>query len=184
MAPTVIDFSSKQLEMLKAFGVQAYFGDATRPDLLHAAGISDASLFVIAIDGKDQITELTKYVRQHYPKVHIVARAVDRAHVYDLWAAGCRDIIRDTYDSSLRMGRSAVEALGFTHDQAGRMIEVYKEMDQKSMLLMAEHHQPDIPMHENEAIIAKFNEVRADWEGELKTRIETIMAEKTGAPPP
>ncbi len=180
ISPTVIDFSSKQLEMLKAFDVQAYFGDATRPDLLHAAGIAEAKLFIIAIDGKDQITELTKYVHHHYPELHIVARAVDRGHVYDLWAAGCRDIIRDTYDSSLRMGRSAIEALGYSRDQSERMIETYKEMDQRSMLLMAEHHDPDTPMHKNEAVLAQFNETRGEWEDELMVRMETIMAEKRG----
>ncbi len=178
ISPTVIDFSSKQLEMLKAFDVQAYFGDATRPDLLHAAGIAKAKLFIIAIDGKDQITELTKYVHHHYPELHIVARAVDRGHVYDLWAAGCRDIVRDTYDSSLRMGRSAIEALGYSRDQSERMTETYKEMDQRSMLLMAEHHDPDIPMHKNEAVLAKFNETRGEWEDELMVRMEAIMAEK------
>ncbi|MBL1436094.1 MAG: cation:proton antiporter [Rhodobacteraceae bacterium] len=178
ITPTVIDFSSKQLEMLKAFDVQVYFGDATRPDLLHAAGLAEAKLFIIAIDGKDQITALVKYVHHHYPDVHIIARAVDRTHVYDLWAAGCRDIIRDTYDSSLRMGRSAVEALGFSRDQAERMVEVYREMDQSSMLLMAEHHDPDIPMHKNQAALAKFSETRAAWEAELMTRLEAIMAEE------
>ena len=73
---------------------------------------------MIAIDGKDQITELVRYVGHHYPNVHIIARAVDRNHVYDLWHAGCRDIIRETYDSSLRMGRSAFEALGANTAQA------------------------------------------------------------------
>jgi len=178
MSPTVIDFSSKQLEMLKAFDVQAYYGDATRPDLLHAAGIAEAKLFIIAIDGKDQITELTKYVHHHYPDVHIVARAVDRTHVYDLWAAGCRDIIRDTYDSSLRIGRSAVEALGYSNDQAERMIGIYREMDQTAMILMAQDHDPDTPVHQNETLMTKFNETRGDWEAELMTRLEAIMAEE------
>jgi CPA2 family monovalent cation:H+ antiporter-2 len=81
MLPTVIDFSSKQLELLKSFNVHAYYRDATRPDLLHAAGIAYAKLFVIAIDNEDRITELTKYVRHHYPSLHIVARAIDRNHV-------------------------------------------------------------------------------------------------------
>ncbi|MEO0920699.1 MAG: cation:proton antiporter, partial [Pseudomonadota bacterium] len=98
---TVIDFSSAQLEMIAKFGLKAYFGDATRPDLLHSAGLGEAKLFVIAIDGKEQITELVRYTVKNYPDVHIVARAVDRGHVFDLWAAGCRDIIRETYDSSL-----------------------------------------------------------------------------------
>ena len=116
LSPTVIDFSARQLEFLKAFDVQAYYGDATRPDLLHSAGIENAKLLVIAIDGREQITELVKYVRHHYPDVHIVARAIDRDHVYDLWHAGCRDIVRETYDSSLRMARSSIEALGYNRD--------------------------------------------------------------------
>lgn len=179
MTPTVMDFSSKQLEILKAFDVQAYYGDATRPDLLHAAGVADAKLFVIAIDDKAQITELTKYLRHHYPDLHIIARAVDRNHVYDLWHAGCRDIIRDTYDSSLRMGRSAVEALGYSEDQAARVVSAFSALDRESMLAAAEHHDPIIPAHENEALLATFRENREDWERTLAEQIGAIMKEPT-----
>jgi CPA2 family monovalent cation:H+ antiporter-2 len=175
--PTVMDFSSKQLEMLKAFDVQAYYGDATRPDLLSAAGLAEAKMLVIAIDGKDQITALASYVNQNYPKVHIVARAVDRGHVYDLWHAGCRDIIRDTYDSSLRMGRSAIEALGHSRDQADRMVDVFSDMDRKTMIMAAEHYDPAIPIHENEAFMAMFRDFRTDWEADLTSQMAAIMAE-------
>ena len=180
MSTTVIDFSSKQLELLKSFNLKAYYGDATRPDLLHAAGIAEAKLFVIAIDDKDQITELTKYVHHHYPDVHIVARAVDRNHVYDLWHAGCRDIIRDTYDGSLRMGRSAIEALGYTRDQAQRMTDVFNDLDRQLMVSMAEHYDPAIPAFENEAYVARIRDNRGTWEAELAVKMEVIMAE-TGA---
>jgi CPA2 family monovalent cation:H+ antiporter-2 len=178
LTPTVMDFSSKQLEMLKAFDVQAYYGDATRPDLLHAAGIADAKLFVIAIDGKEQITELAKYVHHHYPDLHIVARAVDRNHVYDLWHAGCRDIIRDTYDSSLRMGRSAIEALGYSRDQAERMVDSFSEVDRSTMLIAAEHYDPAVPAHENQAYMAKLREERGNWEANLADQMSAIMSEK------
>lgn len=177
MSPTVMDFSSKQLEMLKAFGVQAYYGDATRPDLLHAAGIAHAKLIVIAIDDRDQITELTKYLKHHYPDLHIVARAVDRNHVYDLWQAGCRDIIRESYDSSLRMGRSAIEALGYSRDQAERMAGVFNEMDRKTMLVAAEHYDPEIPPTQNEAYLATIRDNRDDWAAEMEARMQAIMAE-------
>ncbi|MDG1531397.1 MAG: cation:proton antiporter [Paracoccaceae bacterium] len=177
MTPTVMDFSSKQLEMLRSFNVQAYYGDATRPDLLHAAGIAEAKLLVVAIDDKEQITELVKYVHHHYPDLHIVARAVDRNHVYDLWFAGCRDIIRDTYDSSLRMGRSTIEALGYTREQADRMVEVFSEMDRRSMLAVAEHYDPEIPAIENEVYMNKLRELQGDWQAELNERMGSIMAE-------
>lgn len=177
--PTVIDFSAKQLEMLKAFGVQAYYGDATRPDLLHAAGIDEAKMLVVAIDGKHEITELVKYVHATHPHVHIIARAVDRSHVYDLWAAGCRDIIRETYDSSLRMSRSAVEALGYSRDQAERVVETFNEMDRKSMIMAAEHYDPEIPMHLNEKLLERFRAVQGDWEAELNARMTAILSETT-----
>ena len=91
--------------------MRVFFGDASRPDLLHAAGIENAKLVVVAIDGKEQIRNWS-HIARHYPHVHVVARAVDRAHVYDLYAAGCQDIIRETFDSSVRAGHSAFEALG------------------------------------------------------------------------
>ncbi|WP_420567489.1 cation:proton antiporter [Thalassovita sp.] len=178
LKPTVIDFSSKQLEMLKAFKVQAYYGDATRPDLLHAAGINEAKLLVIAIDEKEQITELVKYVHQYHPDVHIIARAVDRSHVFDLWFAGCRDIIRETYDSSLRMGRSAVEALGYSRAQAEQVAEAFAEFDRTSMLIAAEHHDPGVPMHQNEALLARFNQERETMEADLFNRMIAILSEK------
>lgn len=175
MSPTVIDFSSKQLEMLKKFNVQAYYGDATRPDLLHAAGIGQAKLLVIAIDDKDNTTELAKYVLKHYPDVHIVARALDRPHVYDLWFAGCRDIIRETYDSSLRMARSSIEALGYSREQADEMIEAFSDMDRKSMIIGAEHYDPSIPLEDNEAYVSTVRATIGDWEDALGARMKAIM---------
>lgn len=180
---TVIDYSSKQIDMVAKFGMRAYYGDATRPDLLHSAGIDEAKIFVVAIDGKEQITELVKYVHHTYPHVHIIARAVDRNHVYDLYAAGCRDIIRETYDSSLRIGRSALEALGMSQDKSEQVSDAFDAVDRKSMIEVAEHYEPDVPLAENAAMIARVNELRAGWKADLETQIKDIMAEpdaKTG----
>lgn len=185
MAPTVIDFSSAQLEMLKAFDVKAYYGDACRPDLLHAAGVAQADLFVIAIDDKDRTTELVTYLKHHYPDLHIVARAHDRNHVYDLWAAGARDIIRETYDSSMRMGRSSIEALGYSQSQATRMVDAFNAMDRKSMLQVAQHYDPNIPAMENETYLASIRDMREDWESDLAAQMQAIMSEpKSGTKGP
>ncbi|MEO0542803.1 MAG: cation:proton antiporter [Pseudomonadota bacterium] len=179
---TVIDFSSAQLEMIARFGFKAYFGDATRPDLLHSAGLGEAKLFVIAIDGKEQITELVRYTVKNYPNVHVVARAIDRGHVFELWAAGCRDIIRETYDSSLRMGRSAYEALGLTRDQSERMVATFEAMDRSGMIESAEHYDPNLPFSENEAYIKMVRERLAEWDAELNGQMKVIMNEKKGQP--
>ena len=154
----VLDYQSEQLEILRAFGIKAYFGDAMRPDLLHSAGIEEAKVLVIAIDERESITELVRYVSDNYPKVYIVARATDRHHVYELWAAGARDIIRETFDSSLRIGRSALQALGVHAYDAERQVRGFVLNDQQHMRGVADIYDPDIPPHENPDYVSKSKE--------------------------
>ena len=173
---TVIDYSSKQLDILRAYGIShTYFGDATRPDLLHAAGIEKAKLLIVTIDDKHQITELVAYAIRNFPNLHVIARSVDRHHTYELWAHGCRDIIRETYDSSLRIGRSAFEALGTPRDAAEQMKEAFHEMDQQSMIEVADVFDINIPGHENEAYVARVRERAEAWETDLHDRMMEIM---------
>ena len=178
---TVIDYSSEQLEILRKFGLHVHFGDATRPDLLHAAGIEQAKILVIAIDGKDQITELARYAAQNWPHLHVIARATDRNHVYDLWSVGCRDIIRETYDSSLRMGRSAIEALDYSREEAQRMVDGFNELDRKVMIQVADVYDMNIPAHENQAYLDAIKNLRDDWEEQLRGVMRPDLEEKDRA---
>lgn len=172
---TVIDYNARHLENMRTFGVTIYYGDATRPDMLHAAGIDEAKVIVIAIDDREKITELVRYVAQTHPQVHIVARAVDRHHVYELWAAGCRDIIRETYDSSLRMGRSAFEAMGVTRDSAEQMVEAFNKMDRDSMIALADAFDPAIPATQNEEYVARVKELAGTRQQELHDQMMEIL---------
>ena len=172
---TVIDYDSRQLEIVRRFGYRTYFGDATRPDLLHSAGIDKARLLVVALDEREQIDALVKYVVKHHPQVHITARAIDRNHVYELWAYGCRDIIRETYDSSLRMGRAAFEALGMNRQQAMAARDAFEEMDRRFMPAVADLYRLDVPYHENEPLMEKVRELRAEWDPILREQMDQIL---------
>ena len=165
--PTVLDYSAAQLVRLRAFGLRVFFGDASRPDLLHAAGIENAKLVVVAIDGKEQITELVRHIARHYPHVHVVARAVDRAHVYDLYAAGCRDIIRETFDSSVRAGRSAFEALGMHPFEAEQTARHFVNDDRAALAALAEVYDPNLPLDENPAYVARSKELIQEREAQI-----------------
>lgn len=167
---TVVDYSSDQLKMLQRFGLSAYYGDATRPDLLHAAGIENAKILVIAIDNKEAATELARHMHEHHPHVHVIARAIDRWHVYDLWSAGCRDIIRETYDSSIRAARSAFEALGHSRTNAQELVGVFEALDRKAMLETAEAFiRSDDPHADDSEYSRLIRENLQKWEEELKT---------------
>ena len=180
-ATTVIDYSSEHLDVLRAFGFQVHFGDATRPDLLQSAGIAEAQLLIIAIDDREKITELVRYAIKTYPDLHVLARAIDRDHVYELWAAGCRDIVRETYDSSIRAGRSALQALGRNPKQAARYASEFERMDRASMPVLADLYRLDTPPHLNEPYVAKVKEIREEWERQLRGNMEAAEAEENDA---
>ena len=183
-APTVIDFNSKQIDNLRKFGVQTYFGDATQPDLLNAAGIAEAKLLVVAIDDQDQINELVRYALKTYPNLHVLARAINREHVYQLWSIGCRDIVRETYDSSIRMGRSAFEALGYSRPKAQRMADAFNAMDRRAMVRVADAFDVNVPITENEAYIARVREILGPWQAELGKEMDAIANEPDRADDP
>ena len=174
LSTTVIDYNARRLDILERFGTRHYYGDASRPDLLHAAGIGEAKMLIVAIDDRGQINEIVRHVTKTYPQVHIVARAVDRDHVYELWTLGCRDIIRETFDSSMRMSRSVFEALGLERDVAQQMVDAFIETDQAAMLEAAEAYDSGVPLHENTAYIELVRSRRGAWEAETRERMERI----------
>jgi CPA2 family monovalent cation:H+ antiporter-2 len=171
---TVIDYSSRRLAIMEQFGTRHFFGDATRPDLLHAAGIAEADVLIVAIDDRDGISEIVKYATANCPNLHVIARALDRDHVYDLWFYGCRDIIRETYDSTLRMGRSGFEALGIPRDRAEAMVDAFNDADRVAMINVAEVHEMGVPPHENPAYVERVLTMRGEWETELRRRVAAI----------
>lgn len=172
---TVIDYNARHLDVMRTFGASIHYGDATRPDLLHAAGLADAKILVVAIDDEEKITELVHYVHNNFPQVHIVARAVNRHHVYKLWAAGARDIIRDTYDSSLRIGRSAFEAMGIDRATADDMVAAFDRADRASMIELADAYDPAIPVMENQAYIDRVRDVLGPHEAAMHDEMMEII---------
>lgn len=181
----VLDFSSAQLDMLRTFGLRVFFGDATRPDMLHAAGIEEAEMLVVAIDDREGATQLVHYVNHTYPHVYIVARAMDRNHVYELYAAGCRDIIRDTFDSSVRAGKSALIALGMHPYEAERLSRDFVTNDREAMVKLASVYDPDIPAHQNAEYVARAKELIEWQEAALKgeTTAFSSRTDKGWSPP-
>ncbi len=174
---TVIDYSSTQIERMGRFGTRIYYGDASRPDLLASAGIERAKLLVIAIDDREATNRLVTHVVKMYPDVHITARAFDRNHVFELWSLGCRDIIRETYDSSLRMGRSAFQALGIPREKADKMTDTFEDMDRQTMIEFADVWEPDIPPWENEALLDLVKKLRAEWDPLLREQMLKIVGQ-------
>jgi monovalent cation:proton antiporter-2 (CPA2) family protein len=108
----VLDRQPGQIENMRELRIRSYFGDASRPDLLHSAGIESASLFVLAIDEQNQAVELVRHLKHRHPHLKILARAYDRGHHYRLRDAGADYIVSETFHSALALGGEVLRELG------------------------------------------------------------------------
>ena len=170
---TVLDHDLDTVNLLRAFGAQVFFGDPTRPDLLRAAGLADAKVLIVALDQPDAAIKLVKHARRERPDLHIVARAKDRGEVYKLYAAGANDIVRETFDSSLRAGRYALQALGLSQFEAERQEEAFFRLDRQGMQDLASLWDPDVAISKNAAFVARAKELNSEFELELTALMET-----------
>ena len=158
----VIDHQIDQIDAMRRFGVKGYFGDPTRPDMMHAAGLMSAKILVVAVDDKAAAVKLVDHARKERPDLYIIARAYDRDHVYHLYRAGADEIIRETFDSAMRAGKKMLQGMGWPEYEAERAHDQFFEADRHALAELAELWDPDIPNEKNEKYVARAREVNSD----------------------
>jgi glutathione-regulated potassium-efflux system protein KefB len=126
-----LDHSVEQMDLIHRFGsgTDIFYGDPARPELLRAAQADKAEVFVLASDDPESSLRVARVVRRQYPHLKIIARARNRQHVWRLMDLGVEAPIRETLYSSLKMTRKALEALGFTPEQAADQVERFRRQD-------------------------------------------------------
>ena len=141
--PTVLDVDAEQIEAMRKFGWRVFYGDATRLDLMRTAGAATASVLVLAIDDVGQSVEVAKMVREHFPKLTIVARARNVRHYFDLQDLGVQWIERETLDSALMSGRSVLEQLGWERHQARNVAMRFRRHNLEQLQQIGPHRQDE-----------------------------------------
>ena len=127
--PTVLDDDPDDVEELRKFGFRVFYGDATRLDLLHAAGAGTADLLVIALDNPEAITRLARTARTHFPRLRIIARAHDMRHMFELRDLGVEMVERETWLSALNLGETALAVMTQDPERAQRAVRAFAEHD-------------------------------------------------------
>ncbi|WP_287129244.1 glutathione-regulated potassium-efflux system protein KefC [Candidatus Cyanaurora vandensis] len=134
---TVLDINSNQIDMLRRFGFKLFYGDASRLDLLHAAGANQAKLFVVAVDDREKSIAIIDLVQKHFPHLKILARAIDRQHAYEMINRKVEVIERETFGSALELGVEALQLLGVRAYRARRVAQLFKVNDEHLLHEMA-----------------------------------------------
>jgi glutathione-regulated potassium-efflux system ancillary protein KefC len=152
---TMLDDDPDHVEQMRQFGFRVFYGDATRLDLLHAAGASDADFLVIVLDDDDATTQLARIVKAHFPKLRIIARARDMRHMFELRDFGVETIERETWLAALKLGELAVAHASGDPERARRMAETFAQHDVKVVAKLYEVHR-----NEPDAHVTVSNELR------------------------
>ncbi|MBP6900955.1 MAG: glutathione-regulated potassium-efflux system protein KefC [Burkholderiaceae bacterium] len=139
LSATVLEHDANQVETLRRFGWPVFYGDATRLDLLKMAGAAQAAVLVLAIDDVEQSLKVAQLVREHFPRLTIVARARNVTHYLRLRALGITEVERETLDAALASGRSVLERLGWHPHEARQQAQRFRRHNIELVEQMAPH---------------------------------------------
>lgn len=135
---TILDHDSEQIELVRRFGNKVFFGDASRLDLLRAAGASEAQLMVIAVDSIEKSLEMVRVAQKHFPNLPLAVRARNRQHAYELIRSGVTVFERDTFRSAISLGVDALQQLGMSEKQAIQAGERFTRHDRQTLKELSE----------------------------------------------
>jgi glutathione-regulated potassium-efflux system ancillary protein KefC len=175
--PTVLDDDPDHVEQSRKFGFRVFYGDATRLDLLHAAGADSANFLIITLDDADAITRLAKIARSHFPQLRVLARAHDMRHLFALRDAGVEFIERETWLSALKLGEIAVAQVGGDAERARRTAETFAEHDVEVVAKLYAVHRESPDAH-----VTVSNELRDQLARTLSEDERRIAEIKPGRP--
>jgi voltage-gated potassium channel Kch len=164
---TALERDTTQVDLLRRYGATVYFGDASRLDLLRAAGAERAKVFVLAISNLEESMHIAEVVTQNFPHLTVVARARNRRHAHKLMDLGIELIFRETLQSSLSMSEAVLTRLGRTQAEARRVAQAFCEHDTK--LLLQQH-----AIHNSEdALIQSAKDTSEELERLLRDDVRT-----------
>jgi monovalent cation:proton antiporter-2 (CPA2) family protein len=158
ISATVLDTNPKQIEQVKKIGFKAYFGDATRLDMLKLAGAEHAKIIIIVVDDSFAAEQIVRLVRVNFPQLKILARCHGRNDYYSLREAGADMIFRDAFVTGLTMGQKILELLGSRASDARKYVHQFQEHDEEMLEQSFYHH------HNQEALISLAKRSLTDLE--------------------
>jgi monovalent cation:proton antiporter-2 (CPA2) family protein len=170
--PVILDHDAANVDILRRFGFEVYYGDITRLDLLEAAGAGEAELIIITIGDIEKARELVHLVQKHYPHLKIAANASDRSAAYELMDMGITTIRRETFGSALSLGQDVLKILGVHPYEAYKLMRIFRKKDEDSMPELYRIHRDD-----EERYISMYQKHNADLEELMKMDLDADMEE-------
>jgi CPA2 family monovalent cation:H+ antiporter-2/glutathione-regulated potassium-efflux system ancillary protein KefC len=170
--PIILDHDEANVDVLRRFGFEVYYGDATRLDLLESAGAAEAELIIITLGNHEKALELVKLVQKHYPRLKIAVNAVDRRAAFEFMDLGVTTIRRETFGSALTLGQDALQLLGFDPYESYKIRRLFRKKDKDTMPELYDIYRQDL-----EKYVTMYQKHNASLAELMKADREIDMAE-------
>ncbi|ADD78807.1 glutathione-regulated potassium-efflux system protein KefB [Pantoea sp. PA1] len=154
---TVLERDISAVSLMRKYGYKVYYGDATELELLRAAGAASAQSIVITCSNPEDAMTIVHLCQQHFPHLHIMARARGRVEAHELLQAGVTQFSRETFSSALELGRKTLMSLGMHPHQAHRAQQHFRRLDMRMLREL-------MPAHSDNAQISRAREARRELE--------------------
>jgi glutathione-regulated potassium-efflux system ancillary protein KefC/glutathione-regulated potassium-efflux system protein KefB len=179
-----LDSDHDRIAIARRFGNEAYFGDASRLQILEAAGAGRAKLLVIAVDDPERADSVARVAGMHFPNLKLFARAHDRFHVYRLMELGVDQVVREYFDSSLDMAGRVFRELGVPGRKADQMVKRFKEYDEQLLREQYAIHRDEAEMIRTQKEAAAHLASLFEHDQEAAEQEEEEAAKASGEPRP
>lgn len=128
---SLIDHDIETIDVGRRFGLNVYYGDGTRVDLLRQAGAEDARAIVFCIDGDSERLGKAQLqpILSAFPKTAVLVRAFDRRHMMVLARLDLAGTVRELFESAVILGREALGVLGVSDGNIDRIETEYRRRD-------------------------------------------------------
>ena len=140
---TVLDQDSDRVDLLRRMGFEVYYGDASRLELLTAAGAGRAAAVLLCLGDVERTRAIAALLRRHFPGVRVLVRAEARYEAYELLGDGVEDVYREALDTSLRMGMDALRLVGVPAHEALRSVQAFRRRDESDLRRLAQQWRSD-----------------------------------------
>lgn len=141
---TVLDSDPDRIAMLRSNGFNVYYGDATKPALLRAAGVEDADLLILCLDDAEKNKLIVEWAKENYPGLKLFVRTKNRLDAYDFINNGVNNIYRETLGTAVDMAVDVLKATGMRSYAARRMGQRFMLIDKVSVRKLAKQSRKDI----------------------------------------
>ena len=122
-----LDADPERIRAVAASGVSVVYGDASRREVLVAAGLSRAQAVIVTYSDVHSSMAILRHVRELRPELPVVVRTIDDTHIDALKAAGAAEVVSEVMEGSLMLASHALMLLGVPLAQVLKRVRGVRE---------------------------------------------------------